>query len=144
MSKEEAIEVINSLTGKDFPQEREASIKRQYQIAEALMMGINALRLNQDMDSAYAHGYTEAEAQFHEWKKEHGYRWIPIPERYTTESEMWPEEGKAVLVTDWKNDVLLDHVIEYVDGIPTWFNTFAGGNKAWMPLPEPYEGDDEE
>ena len=44
MTREEAIEVINSLTGKDFPEEREASIKRQYQIAEALMMGIEALK----------------------------------------------------------------------------------------------------
>ena len=132
MTKEEAIEVINSLTGKDFPQEREASIKRHYQIAEALMMAIEALKAEQDMESAYAHGYTAAEAEFYQWKKAHEQKWVSCSERL-------PEDGTEVFVYLFERK---DPYIAWVEDCRWYTEDFEVEKEyypiAWMPLPEPY------
>lgn len=60
-------------------------------------------------------------------------RWIPCSERL-------PSEGKEVLITAWRDTVMIAWI---EDG--EWTNdalTFTDQSKvnAWMPLPEPYKG----
>ena len=66
-------------------------------------------------------------------------KWIPVMERM-------PEDGQMVLFCDIENDIMLGY---HIKGRPdTHFSqdgTFDDikNVKAWMPLPEPYEVDEE-
>jgi len=126
MSREEAIEVINSLTGKDFPQEREASIKRQYQIAEAFMMAIEALKQPEQ-------------------------KWVSCSERLPDEKDAGilkilgtEKRSEYVLATVEVKDERMTVTACTSDGEWEWDMKYAFPDYkiiAWMPLPEPYRED---
>ena len=125
MSREEAIEVINSLTGKDFPQEREASIKRQYQIAEALMTAIEALKADVPDTNVG--------------------KWILCSERLPEDDDYKPfsyyEDG-AILYCTKDGKIGFGW---YYESTKEWANEddgYPGEVVAWMPLPEPYKEED--
>ena len=61
-------------------------------------------------------------------------QWIPVTERL-------PKERSVVLVTDWRGNVYTDRFIEEIDTKPIWRDIFSDGVLAWMPLPEPYQGE---
>ena len=69
------------------------------------------------------------------WYVTHEYppktRWIPVSERL-------PEYGTQVLAIHKDGDYEINHVIDEEDG--EWF---LNGVIAWMPLPEPYKGEQE-
>lgn len=63
--------------------------------------------------------------------------WIPISERL-------PEEKGSYLVTDDAGGVKTvqdDEFLRYEDGTPLWL--YSQSVTAWMPLPEPWEGEQE-
>ena len=123
---------------------------------DALDMAIKALEAQQNieeqLDNAYAHGYTEAEAKYYEALKK-AQQWIPVSERL-------PDEEKDVLVTvhfagltqkhksGWNDHIKPKNYVEvahHIDG--EWFS-YSDEYKvaksqhtviAWMPLPEPYK-----
>ena len=59
-------------------------------------------------------------------------QWIPCSERI-------PEYGEAVLTVNDDEDYEINHVIDEDNG--EWF---YDGAIAWMPLPEPYKGEEYE
>lgn len=59
-------------------------------------------------------------------------RWIPVTERL-------PEYGTQVLSTNKDDDYEINHIIDEEDG--EWF---YNGVVAWMPLPQPWKGADDE
>ena len=97
---------------------------------EALQMAIEALKAEQDMDSAYAHGYTAAEAKFYEWKKTHGQnKWVPCSERLPAEN------GNYLVTAIW--DGKLDVDMDYFQFGCMW-DDYGDNVIAWQELPEPY------
>lgn len=112
MTREEAIEVINSLTGKDFPAEYESSIARQYQVAEALMMGIEALK--DDVPDTNVG------------------KWVSCSERL-------PEDGTEVFVYLFERK---DPYIAWVEDDRWYTEDFEVEKEnypiAWTELPKPY------
>lgn len=61
-------------------------------------------------------------------------KWIPCSERL-------PEEDEGVLATDGRN-IWIDTFWLDEDGDPHFFYQRFDKVKAWMPLPDPPEGDD--
>lgn len=78
-----------------------------------------------DLESAYAEGYTAAEADFHKLRDAQP-RWIPVTERR-------PEYGAEVLTINTDGDYEINHIIDEEDA--EWF---LNGVIAWRELPEPY------
>ena len=58
-------------------------------------------------------------------------QWIPVTERL-------PEYGTEVVTINKDDEYKINHVIDEEDG--EWF---FDGAVAWMPLPEPYKGEEE-
>ena len=62
-------------------------------------------------------------------------RWIPVTEKL-------PENDVDVLVTDWACNapwIYVDKCGTYDDGTRFWY--YAQNPIAWMPLPEPWKGE---
>lgn len=60
-------------------------------------------------------------------------RWIPVSERL-------PKEEKEVLITAWKDTVLIAWRSEGVWNCDSFFFDDSTEVSAWMPLPKPYKG----
>lgn len=127
MTNKEAIYALKSM--------KNASVNTFH--TEALDMAIKALEAQQEtgeitLNEAYAHGWTEAEAHYRELQ-----RWIPCSERL-------PEDEGYYFVT-LGDDGFPDRDVEIVamqDGDWDW-NPIEQVI-AWKPLPEPWEGEDNE
>lgn len=105
------------------------------QMHEAVKMAIEALKAEQDMESAYAHGYTAAEAEFYQWKKAHEQKWISCSEKY-------PEMDERVIVNlDGRYDIHVWDCASNRDDDYYWEDESGlCHNKYevmyWLPLPE--------
>ena len=67
-------------------------------------------------------------------------KWIPVSERL-------PEEKKQVLVCDHYEFIYIAEYEVFTDGIGRWSESteyrFIDGVLAWMPLPEPWRGEED-
>lgn len=59
------------------------------------------------------------------------YRWIPV-------SDGLPENGNEVLIFTADGEYMIGYIRDDEDGEWSWLGVLA-----WMPLPEPYEGEAE-
>lgn len=61
-----------------------------------------------------------------------------VEPHWVSVTEMLPEYGTEVVTINKDDEYEINHVIDEEDG--EWF---FDGAVAWMPLPEPYKGDDD-
>ena len=85
------------------------------------------------LDTVFALAPNEANAimdAFDEYVESNEPHWIPVTERL-------PEYGTEVVTYNRDEEFEINHIIDEEDG--EWF---LNGAIAWMPLPEPFKGND--
>ena len=92
--------------------------------------------IGKDLQNAYDEGYKQG--RFDE--KVEAERWIPCSERL-------PQINTSVITCDADGDIHLDYIIKLGDSSLEFCQNACYGDCdviAWMPLPEPYKGGDNE
>lgn len=108
----------------DNPTTASTDINRYRPIAELSLRDVPSAQPN--LESAYAEGYTAAEADFHKLRDAQP-RWISV-------AEQLPEEDIEVLTYDSSFGITFDSLHR---------EKWRKHPVAWMPLPEPYKGETE-
>ncbi len=105
------------------------------------------LREGRNVDSRYV----ESERIIHESDAVEALALLPSAQDWIPCSERLPSEGEYVLVTEKWHGYVWMWRLQSIDNEPTWevdgmdwYNADIDEAVAWMPLPEPWKGADDE
>jgi hypothetical protein len=106
--------------------------------AQSILKEIPAADISEQLENAYAHGYTAAEAEFR--KVMGADRWIPVSEALPKEfEEILFTVGNAYTVAGYYAGIIHNKQMWKATNATFWDNEVT----AWRPLPEPYKGAEE-